>query len=615
MVPRKVIDPSQFWGGFFVGASWGRFLTCQTQVKNRPQLANLLRGEEMRFTRMFLPTLREVPAEAEIVSHQLMLRAGLMRKLASGIYSFLPLGLRTFKKIEQIIREEMDAAGAQELLMSALLPAESYRDSGRWEVFGPEMFRLKDRNHRDFCLGPTHEEIFTETVKSSVRSYRGLPLILYQIQTKYRDERRPRFGVMRSREFVMKDAYSFDRDQAGLDLSYKKMDEAYRHIFDRLKLDYRVVEADSGAMGGSGSQEFMVTSDIGEAVIVYCDACGYSANDEKAACLPPSASKEAEKPVEKIATPDVRTIDELTAFLCCDPSKFAKTLIFKADHTLVATMVRGDRELNEVKLANVLGCSELVMADSESVSAITHAEVGFAGPIGLKIRIIADHEVASAKNLIVGANETGYHLLNVNLGRDFQAEIHDIRHITEQDPCPCCGQRLNMTRGIEVGHIFKLGEKYSKALNCNYLDEEGNERPMVMGCYGIGLNRSMAAIIEQNHDENGIIWPMAVAPYHVVIVPVNVLDEKVMEISEMLYEKLQEAKVEVILDDRNERAGVKFKDADLMGIPLRITVGKKAADGLVELKERKTKEVQELGVEEALKSVMAQVTVQAEAKA
>ncbi len=562
----------------------------------------------MRFTRMFLPTLREVPAEAEIVSHQLMLRAGLMRKLASGIYSFLPLGLRTFKKVEKIIREEMDAAGAQELLMSALLPAESYRDSGRWEVFGPEMFRLKDRNHRDFCLGPTHEEIFTETVKSSVRSYRGLPLTLYQIQTKYRDERRPRFGVMRSREFVMKDAYSFDRDQAGLDISYKKMEEAYRRIFDRLELNYRVVEADSGAMGGSGSQEFMVTSDIGEAVIVYCDCCGYSANDEKAACLPPSlTAEEEEKPVEKIATPDVRTIDELTAFLGCESYKFAKTLIFKADDTLVAAMVRGDRELNEVKLANVLGCSELEMADSVSVSAITHAEVGFAGPVGLKVRIIADHEVALANNLIVGANETGYHFKNVNPGRDFQAEVHDIRRITEQDPCPHCGHRLNMTRGIEVGHIFKLGDKYTKALDCHYLDEEGNEKPMIMGCYGIGLNRSMAAIIEQNHDENGIIWPMAVAPYHVIIVPVNVLDEVVMKTSEGLYDKLLKAKVEVILDDRNERAGVKFKDADLMGIPIRITVGKKAADGLVEFKQRKSKEVQELGVEEALKKIVAQV--------
>jgi prolyl-tRNA synthetase len=562
----------------------------------------------MYFSKMFLPTLREVPAEAEIISHKLMLRAGLIRKLASGIYSFLPLGLRVLKKIEQVVREEMDSAGAQELLMPALLPAESFRESGRWEVFGPEMFRLKDRNDREFCLGPTHEEIFTGTVKSSLRSYRSLPVILYQIQTKYRDEIRPRFGVMRSREFIMKDAYSFDRDEAGLDDSYMKMEKAYRKIFDRLGLDYKVVEADSGAMGGSGSQEFMVISEIGEDGIAYCEACGYGANEEKASCSPKntihSVGSMDESMIEKIHTPNIHTITELTEFLGCDAVKMAKTLIYKADGKLVAAMVRGDRELNEVKLKNVLECTELEMADAESVRSVTNAEVGFAGPVGLKIRIIADHEVAQGRNLIVGANETDHHLLNVNIGRDFDAEVHDIRFIAAGDACPCCGKSIILARGIEVGHIFKLGTKYSSALACNYSDEEGNERAMVMGSYGIGINRTMAAVIEQHHDENGIIWPMEIAPYHVIIVPVNVLDEKVMKIAEVMYQRLTDAGLEVILDDRNERAGVKFMDADLIGIPIRINVGRKAAEGIVEYKPRGGKEALDLTVEEAIEKIM-----------
>ncbi len=562
----------------------------------------------MYFSKMFLPTLREVPSEAEIMSHKLMLRAGLIRKLASGIYSFLPLGLRVLKKIEQVVREEMDRAGAQELLMSALLPAESYRESGRWEVFGPEMFRLKDRNDREFCLGPTHEEIFTETVKNGIRSYRGLPVTLYQIQTKYRDEIRPRFGVMRSREFIMKDAYSFDRDEAGLDLSYSQMAKAYRRIFYRLGLDYKVVEADSGAMGGSGSQEFMVISDIGEDGIAYCEACGYGANEEKAGCPPhKNPIAEEELPKDKIFTPHIHTISELTGFLGCDATKVAKTLIYKADDNLVAAMVRGDRELNEVKLKNVLGCTELEMADAESVCFVTGAEVGFAGPIGLKIRIIADHEVAQGKNLVVGANETDYHIINVNMGRDFIAEVYDIRSIAAGDVCPCCDHKISLARGVEVGHIFKLGTKYAKALNCNYSDEDGNEKPMVMGCYGIGINRSMAAVIEQYHDENGIIWHMEIAPYHVIIVPVNVLDETVMKISEDMYNKLEQAGVEVILDDRNERAGVKFMDADLIGIPIRINVGRKAAEGIVEYKSRGGKDALNLTVNEAIEKILAEI--------
>jgi len=568
----------------------------------------------MRVSNMFIPTLREVPAEAEIVSHQLMMRAGLMRKLASGIYSFLPMGYRTFRKIEQIIREEMDRAGAQELIMSALLPAEMYQASGRWAVFGPEMFRMKDRSGRDFCLGPTHEEVFTEIVKNDTRSYRSLPMTLYQIQTKYRDERRPRFGVMRSREFVMKDAYSFDRDEEGLDVSYKKMYEAYCRIFKRCALDYTVVDADTGAMGGSGSQEFMVKSEIGEAAIAFCENCNYAANDEKAECVPDISCEEDghssvnELDIEKVATPDVRTIDDLKAFFKCSDKIFAKTLIYKADEKIVAVMVRGDREVNETKLQNLVGCIELEMADAEAVSKATGAAVGFAGSIGLKVELYVDLEVAGMKNFIVGANETGYHYKNVNIDRDFKAHaIKDIRNIVDGDKCPKCGAAVKVARGIEVGHIFKLGTKYSKTLECVYLDEGGKEQPMVMGSYGIGVNRTMAAVIEQNNDENGIIWPIAVAPYHVIIIPVNPTDETQMNIAEKMYEDLQALGVEVLLDDRNERPGVKFKDADLIGFPIRITVGKKAVDGIVEYKLRKAAEITELGFEEAAKEATREV--------
>lgn len=570
----------------------------------------------MRVSQMFIPTLREVPAEAEIASHKLMLKAGLMRKLASGIYSFLPLGYRTFRKIEQIVREEMDSAGAQELVMSALLPAETYQASGRWEVFGPEMFRLKDRSGRDFCLGPTHEEVFTDLVKHEIRSYRSLPMTLYQIQTKYRDEIRPRFGVIRSREFVMKDAYSFDRDEAGLDISYAKMYEAYCRIFGRCGLDYLVVEADSGAMGGSGSQEFMVKSEIGEAAIAHCDNCGYAANDEKAECMPdldndtvPAGSR-LKPEIEKVVTPDARTIDELTRFFHCSSRNFAKTLIFKADDRIVAAMVRGDRDLNEVKLHNYLGCSELEMADAETVKKVTGAEVGFAGPIGLNVRLIVDMEVAGMRNFIVGANETGYHLKNVNIERDFAAyETGDIRKVTEGDKCSKCGAPLNIIRGIEVGHIFKLGTKYSKALDCVYLDTNGKEQPMVMGCYGIGISRTMAAIIEQNNDDNGIIWPMSVAPYHVIIIPVNTEDGIQARTAERIYRELQAAGIEVLLDDRNERAGVKFKDADLIGIPLRITIGKKAGEDIIEYKQRRSPDVRELKVEEVVNQVRKDISL------
>lgn len=566
----------------------------------------------MRLSSMFMPTQREVPAEAEIVSHKLMLRAGLMRKIASGVYSYLPMGYRTFRKIEAIIREEMDRAGAQEIIMPAILPAEIYKESGRWDVFGPEMFRLKDRSGREFCLGPTHEEPFTETVRNEIRSYRALPVTLYQIQHKYRDEKRPRFGVMRSREFVMKDAYSFDRDTKGLDVSYEKMAEAYCAIFDRCGLDYIAVEADSGAMGGSGSQEYMVKSDVGEATIAFCDSCGYAANDEKAECIPSYKDdpRTVILPVEKVYTPDSRTIEELMENLGLSPERFAKSLIYSADGVHVMAIVRGDRELNETKLANLLGCNELMMAGSADVEEITGAAVGFAGPCGLKkkIRIICDREIEGAINLVAGANETSYHFVNVNMGRDFKPDtVADIRNITEGDICPSCGRVVSICKGIEVGHIFKLGTKYSEALDCVFLDEEGNERPMIMGCYGIGLNRTMAAVIEQNHDENGIIWPIALAPYQVTVVPVMVSDRVQMDIAEYIYNKLKESGIEVLIDDRDERPGVKFKDNELIGIPLRITVGRKASEGVVELKIRSTGQMSEFSADEAVEAVLESV--------
>ena len=564
----------------------------------------------MKLSKYLTPTLRDVPAEAEITSHQLMLRAGLMRKLASGVYSYLPLGLRALKKIENIVRKGMDDHGAQELLMSALLPKEYYEESGRWEVFGEDMFRLKDRGERDFCLGPTHEEIFTDTVKNTIHSYKQLPVTLYQIQTKYRDERRPRFGVIRSREFIMKDAYSFDRDQAGLDESYNNMYDAYCQIFNAMDLDYLAVDADSGAMGGSGSQEFMVKSDIGEDTIAYC-SCGYCANEEKAQCVAGEVDSAEMLEMNKIHTPNSRTIEELTQSLNTDAKHFAKTLIYRADDRFVAVMLRGDREVNETKLKNHLGALELELAEAEDVIRITGAPVGFAGPIGLKekVLVIADNEIPTMKNMVVGANEGDYHFENVNIDRDFTPDfIGDFRNIVEGDICPVCKKPIIKTcRGIEVGHIFKLGTKYSEAMGCTVLNENGKDQTLIMGCYGIGVSRCLAAIIEQHSDENGIIWPMSVAPFHVAVVPINSKDEVQMELAEKIYEELKAKGVEAVLDDRDERAGVKFKDADLIGYPLRITVGKKALDGIVEFKERATGEMVELTVSDAISKTIEKV--------
>ena len=558
----------------------------------------------MRLSKYLLPTLREVPAEAEIPSHQLMLRAGLIRKLASGVYGYLPLVKKALNNEKNILRKGLDVHDAQELLMSALLPKEMYEVSGRWEVFGPEMFRLKDRGDRDFCLGPTHEEIFTDTVKANIRSYKQLPVTLYQIQTKYRDERRPRFGVIRSREFIMKDAYSFDKDENGLDVSYKNMYDAYREIFDKMELDYLVVDADSGAMGGSGSQEFMVKSEIGEDTIAYCEKCGYCANEEKAVCIPEDTKKDtAMGEVAKVHTPNAGTIEDVTNFLGKTPKDFAKTIIYKADDKFVAVMVRGDREVNDTKVVNAIGGAiEFDLAPLDDLVRITNAKAGFAGPVGLDIDIYVDAEVANMTNMIVGANETDYHLENVNIDRDFSATvIGDFRNIEEGDLCPICkAEKIKTCRGIEVGHIFKLGTKYSKSMQCTYLDENGKEQVPIMGCYGIGVSRCLAAIIEQNCDENGIIWPMSVAPYKVIVVPVNVKDETQRELAEYIYTSLRSRGIDVMLDDRNERAGVKFNDAELIGIPIRITVGKTAGEGIVEFKVRKTGEQSNLPVEQAV---------------
>ena len=560
----------------------------------------------MRMSNLLMPTLREVPAEAEIASHRLMLRAGLIRKLAAGIYSYLPLGLRTLKKVENIVREEMDKAGAQELLMSALLPAEAYQASGRWDVFGPSMFKLKDRGDRDFCLGPTHEELFTQCVIDNVKSYKEYPMTLYQIQTKYRDEGRPRFGVIRSREFVMKDAYSFDLDQKGLDESYQKMYDAYNRIFTRLGLDFTVVDADSGAMGGSGSQEFMVKSPVGEDGIAYCDDCGYAANYEKCECIPQEVSQiEGDLPLEKIETPDAHTIDELVESLGMQAHNFAKTIIYKADDKYIAALVRGDRDVNEVKLKNLVGCrDDLELAEPAVVRDITNAQVGFAGPINLGIPVYADKEVELMKNFVVGANETDMHYKNVNMGRDFTPDVvADIRVVVTGDKCPKCGGTIKSEQGIEVGHIFKLGTKYSDALGLKYLDESGKQQTVIMGCYGIGVTRCVAAAVEQLHDDNGIIWPVSIAPYQAIVVPANYKDEEQVKAAEKLYNELTEAGIETIIDDRAERAGVKFKDADLIGIPVRVVVGKKLSEGIVEYKERAMESAVDIPLSDAVAKV------------
>ena len=552
----------------------------------------------MRVSKMYAPTLREVPSEAEIPSHQLLLRAGFMRKSTNGMYTLLPLAWRVIKKIENIIREEMDRKGAQEIMMPILQPAEIWQESGRWGAYGAEMIRLKDRHGHEYCLGPTHEEMVTTVVKADVRSYRQLPLNLYQIQDKFRDERRPRFGLMRSRDFIMKDAYSFDRDEAGLDKSYAEMYDAYTRIFDRYGLTYRPVEADSGAICGNGSHEFMVLADSGEAEIVYCSECEYAADIEKAELHLIEAEAEEAKPVEKVLTPNCKTIEAVCEYLHLPVEKSMKAVAFQSEKGLILCFVRGDHEVNEIKVINTVGVTEVEMAEPE-ILAQAGTFGGYMGPVGIdpkKAIIVVDQSVMQMHNICCGANEEGYHLVNVNPGRDFTPTyVADIRLMAEGDPCPHCGAPVKKARGIEVGQVFKLFTKYSQAMKATFLDENGKEQPMVMGCYGIGVGRTMAAAVEQNNDKDGMIWPAAIAPYQVLVVPVNVKDAESNAKAEAIYNELLDAGLEVVIDDRKERPGVKFKDADLIGYPLRVVVGPKTLQtGELEVKLRKNGEVKML---------------------
>ncbi|HPT82861.1 MAG TPA: proline--tRNA ligase [Limnochordia bacterium] len=561
----------------------------------------------MLMSQLYAPTLRETPAEAELVSHQLMLRAGLMRRAASGMYTFLPLGLRVIRKVEQIIREEMDAIMGQEVLMPIVQPAEIWQESGRWDEYGAEMFRLQDRNGRQFCLGPTHEELITALVRSEVRSYRQLPLRLYQIQNKYRDEIRPRFGLMRGREFIMKDMYSFDKDERGLDESYWAAFHAYERIFQRCGLEVRPVEADSGAIGGDVTHEFMVLAEAGEDFVLHCSKCSYAANVERAegVDLPEQAPGGELKALEEVATPQISTIAQVCAFLGTQPEDCIKTLIYIADGRPVAALIRGDHNLNEIKLRKFLQCQSLELADEATISRITGAPVGFAGPVGLDIPLYADYAVKGVQNAVVGANKQDAHLRNANLNRDFTVTAFaDLREVQPGDPCPRCGGVLLGARGIEVGQVFKLGTKYSKALGATFLQENGVETPLIMGCYGIGVGRTVAAVIETNHDEDGIIWPLSIAPYHVIVVPVSMKDPAQAQAAHKLYQELLAQGIEVVFDDRDERPGVKFKDADLIGFPIRVTIGPKSLEkGEVEIVIRRTKEVKSLPADQVVPAI------------
>ena len=545
----------------------------------------------MRTSQLLIPTLREDPGEAETVSHRLMLRAGMIRKVAAGVYTYLPLGLRVIRKIEHIVREEMNRAGAQELLMPIASPAELWRETGRWDYYGKELFRFKDRHERDFCLGPTHEEVITDLFRREVRSYRQLPLNFYQIQTKFRDEIRPRFGLMRGREFIMKDAYSFDADEAGSKLSYQKMYDAYNRVFSRCGLTFRPVEADTGLIGGSSSHEFMVLADTGEETVVYSDTGNYAANVERAEVAPPTETDESGlRPLTTVGTPNRRTVEDVTEFLKIAPRQLVKTLLYATDGEDIAVLVRGDHDVNEIKVKRLLGVTEVELASPEKVQARTGAPVGFAGPVGLRgIKILADQAVRTMRNFVVGANKADAHFVDANVGRDFSVDLFgDLRNAKAGDLSPRGGGTLQVAKGIEVGHVFMLGTKYSQAMSATFLDAQGKEQPAVMGCYGIGVGRTAAASIEQNHDAKGIIWPIPIAPFHVHLLPLT-QSQPVVELAGWLYHALNEAGVEVLWDDRDERAGVKFNDADLIGAPVHLVLGDKSlARGEVELKTRRT---------------------------
>jgi prolyl-tRNA synthetase len=565
----------------------------------------------MRWSKTFIPTLKEDPADAEVISHKLLVRAGMIRQISRGIYDYLPLALKIIRKIENIVREEMNRAGAQELLLPIASPAELWQESGRWEVYGKELIRFKDRHDRDFCLGPTHEEVITDMVRRVVRSYRELPFNLYQIQTKFRDEVRPRFGLMRGREFIMKDAYSFHADMQDCQREYEHMFQTYKRIFTRCGLQFRPVEAETGAIGGSQSHEFQVLAESGEDSIVSCDRCEYAANVQKAEIKPRrpagrDVTKESPK-LQKVPTPGKKSVAEVAAFLRLTPDRFIKTLVYKTDtNELVAALVRGDHEINEVKLQAVLGCREVALADESEVAAATHVTPGFLGPIGLQLRTVADLAIQGIEGAVTGANETDAHYVEVDQERDFTpSAFADLRLAMAGDPCPRCDQgSLETHRGIEVGQIFYLGRKYSDSLGATYLDAEGRERPIEMGCYGIGITRLVAAAIEQNHDANGIIWPFSIAPFQVLVLPINYKDKAIQTVADRLYQELRQHQVEVLLDDRDERPGVKFKDGDLIGIPLRVTLGTKGLQkGCVELRWRRDGKTEEIPVAKAAQRI------------
>lgn len=561
----------------------------------------------MKQSATFIPTLRETPADADVKSHQLLLRAGFIRQNTSGIYSFLPMGKRVLQKVEAIIREEMEAANSVEVFLPALQQAELWQETGRWYSYGDELMRLTDRNNREFALGATHEEVITSLLRDEIKSYKKLPLNLFQIQSKFRDEKRPRFGLLRGREFLMKDAYSFHATKESLDETYDVMMQAYTNIFTRLGLNFRAVIADSGAIGGKDNHEFMVLSEIGEDTIAYSDSSSYAANIEMAAVnMDYPKSEEALDEMEKVATPDQKTIAEVSAFLNTSPEKCIKTLVFKADEEFIVVLSRGDHEINDVKVKHATGAALVEMATPEEVKELLNCEIGSLGPIQLpaSIRIFADYAVKSIVNGVTGANEEGFHWINVNPERDFTVEAYaDLRFVQEGDSSPDGNGIIRFAKGIEVGHIFKLGTRYSEDMKATFLNDQGRATPYIMGCYGIGVSRVVAAIAEQFQDDNGFTWPDAVAPYEVHLVPVNMKDETQRSVGEELHELLKANRFEVLLDDRNERAGVKFADADLIGIPLRITIGKKAAEGILEVKDRRTGETFEWKREEILEQV------------
>lgn len=576
----------------------------------------------MKMSKLFVQTLREFPADAEVISHKMLARAGYIRKLASGVYNYLPLMWRVLRKVENIVREEMDAAGAQELLMPFVQPKELWEESGRWDVYGRELMRLKDRHDRDMCLGPTHEEIITSIARDGIKSYKQMPVNLYQIQSKFRDEIRPRFGLLRGREFIMKDAYSFDTDEAGLDKEYKNMAQAYTKIFNRCGLETKMVQSDTGAIGGSMSHEFMVitTTDSGENDVFFCEKCDYAANSDHAVSVLPSAVTDGGFSEAKIIdTPNTKTIDELVEFLNIPSTVILKTLVYIADKKPVLVLIRADRTVEETKLKNALKAKELRIASTIEIKELMiekgfDAEAGFIGPVGIQgVWTIADESVKDLKNFVVGCNQTDKHLIGANFGENLEfgvperKEFFDIRLAEKGEICPVCGATLGVERGIEVGNIFKLGTKYSKPMKAVFTDVDGKEKPYVMGCYGIGISRTAAAAVERYHDDNGILWPVSLAPYHITIVPVNVKDELQMKVANELYTELLAKGVEVVLDDRDERPGVKFKDADLIGFPYRITVGKTIQEGLVEFKTRKTGEIITIKPEDAIETVLKNV--------